>query len=82
MTLLLQMELGILGIIGGTIFFLVLAAAAYITFRLMRRTVKMAIRMTIVAVILLVALVGSIAIYWKSGSSAKPVTKPTANRSR
>jgi hypothetical protein len=76
------MEIGIFGIIGGVIFFLVLAAAAYIAFRLMRKTVKIAIRMTIVAIILLVALVGCIAIYWKSGSSARPITKPTANRSR
>ena len=76
-------EIGTFGILAGVVFFLIFAAVAYIAFRMMRKTVKWAIRLTIAAVILLVALAGSVAIYWKAGSSNKstrPKPAPTRNR--
>ena len=69
------------GIAIGVGFFLVLAAVAYIAFRLLRKTLKLAFRLAIVAVILLVALIGSISIFWLgSGSSSRPRPLPTRSR--
>ena len=76
-------EIGTFGIVAGVVFFLVFAALAYIVFRMMRKTVKWAIRLTVVAVILVIAFVGSMAIYWKSSStnrSTRPRPAPTRNR--
>ena len=56
-------------------------AAAVFAFVMLRKTVKMAIRMIIVAVILLVAIVGSVSFLWfSSGDSPRP--RPPANRTR
>jgi len=60
-----------IGIVAAVGFFLVFAGAAYIVFRLLRKTVKMAFRMTIVAMILLIAIAGSVSFWWL-GSSSKP----------
>lgn len=65
----------------GIGFFLVLVAVAYIIFRLLRKTVKMAFRMAIVAVILAIAVVGSASLWWfGSGSSPKPRATPSRQR--
>ena len=77
------LDLTTFSIVAGVGVFLLLAAAAYVVFRLTRRTVKTAIRLTIVAVILLIALVGSVAVYWKSGSTnqqTRPRQAPTRIR--
>jgi hypothetical protein len=74
-------ELGTTGIAAVVGFFLVFAAAAYIAFRLLRKTVRIAIRMAIVAVILLIAIAGSIFIYWKS-TSTSPRPRPSPTRFR
>jgi hypothetical protein len=44
-------------------FFLVIAAGAFIVFKLLKRSVKMAFRMAIVAIILVIAVAGSIALW-------------------
>ena len=76
-------ELGAVGITAVVGFFLVFAAVAYIAFRLLKRTVRMALRMAIVAVILVVALAGSILIYWKgTSSSTTSRPRPTPTRAR
>lgn len=62
-------------LIAGAVvgFFLFLAAVALVAFLLLRKTLKMVFRMAIVAVILMIALVGSIAIWWLgSGPSPRP----------
>jgi hypothetical protein len=74
-------ELGAVGIAAVVGFFLVFAAAAYIAFRALRKTVRIALRLTIVAIILLVALVGSIYIYWNQ-TSYTPRPRPTPTRQR
>jgi len=75
-------EIGTVGLAAAAGFFLILVAVAYIAFRMLRKTVRVALRMAIVAVILLIALVGSIAIYWKGSSSTSPGAKPAATRTR
>ena len=75
-------DIGPIGLAVGVGFFLVIAAAAYIAFRVMRRTVKMALRMAIVGVILLIAIIGSIAIFWMTSGSKPAATRPSNSRSR
>lgn len=65
---------GGIGVFAAVAFFLVLGAAAFIAFKLLKKSVKMAFRMVIVAVILAVAIAGSLAL-WLVGSS-KPTTRP------
>ncbi len=57
---------GGIGIAAAVVFFLIFLAAAYIAFRLLKRTVKMAVRVAIVAGLLAVAVGGSIAVWWTS----------------
>jgi hypothetical protein len=68
------------GIVAAVVFFLVLAGVAYIAFKLLRKTVKMAFRMAIVAIILVIAVAGSISFWWLGHS--KPATRPTSRQTR
>lgn len=71
---------GGVGIGIAVVFFLICAVVAFIAFTLLKRTVKMAVRMVIVAIILLVAVIGGIAfIFISSGSSRseRPPIKTT-----
>lgn len=67
---------GGLGIGLAIFFFLICLAAAFITFKMLKRTVKMAIRMVIVAVILFVALIGGVALMYFGSSGNGPVKPP------
>ncbi len=62
--------------IAAIIFILVMAAIAYVVFRLLKKAVKMAIRAIVVMVILLIAIVGGIALWSMDGnnsSSKRPI---------
>lgn len=67
---------GGIGIGLAVVFFLICAIAAFIAFKMLKRTVKMAIRMAIVAAILLIAVIGGVAFLvlgsGSGGSKAKP----------
>lgn len=66
---------------AGLVFFAVFAAIAYIAFRLLKKTVKMAFRMAVVAAILLIAIVGSLSFWWfNSGTAQKQ--RPAASKTR
>jgi hypothetical protein len=53
----------------AAVFFLFCAVIAFVSFKMLKRTVKMAVRMTIVALILLIALIGGISLlYFNSGT--------------
>ena len=70
-------EAGPIGLAAGVGFFLVFLAVAYLAFRILRKTMKMAFRLAIVAGILLVAIIGSIAIFWLGSSRpARPQRPP------
>ena len=62
------------GMIAAAAFFLIFVAVAYIVFRLLKKTVKMAFRMAIVATILLIAIAGSLSFWWLG--SSKSATRP------
>ena len=67
--------------VAGLVFFLLLAAVAFIAYKMLKKTVKMAVRMTIVIAILLIALVGSIALLMFAGSSKNSSpTRPAPTR--
>ncbi len=72
---------GVIGAVVAVSFFLVLAGAAYIAFKALKKTAKMAIRMLIVSIILVIAVVGSISL-WYFSSDATPRLKPPVNRKR
>jgi len=69
---------GTLGIVGAAAFLLIFIAAAFIAFKMLKRSVKMAFRLAIVAVILVVAVAGSVAL-WALGTS-KPRPVPHSSR--
>lgn len=74
---------GGIGAIFGIAFFFIFAAIAFIAYKMLRKTVKMAVRMTIVVAILLIALVGSVALllFSSSGGGSRP-TRPTPTKTR
>lgn len=72
---------GVIGAVVAVSFFLILAGAAYIAFKALKKTAKMAVRMVIVVVILVVAVVGSLSL-WYFSSDSTPKLKPPANRRR
>jgi len=72
-------SVGGIGILAAVAFFLIAAAVAFIAFKMLKRTVKMAFRMVIVAVILAIAVAGSIAL-WALGTSGTEKPSPTRKR--
>jgi Na+-translocating ferredoxin:NAD+ oxidoreductase RnfE subunit len=64
------------GIGLAVVFFLAFAVIAAIAFFMIRKTVKMAIRMVIVALIFLIAVIGSVALWYGIGSAPAPRTRP------
>ena len=65
----------------AVVFFLIFAAVAFVAFKMLKRTVKMAVRMTIVAVILLIALIGGVSLlYFNAGNGG--VKAPTQQKGR
>jgi hypothetical protein len=72
---------GTIGAIVAVAFLLVLLGAAFIAFKALKKTVKMAFRMAIVGVILLIAVVGSVSL-WYFSSDASPKLKPPVERKR
>ncbi len=72
------------GMVGATVagaFFLVLAGAAYIAFKALKKTAKMAIRLIVVVMILVIAVAGSLSLWWFSSDST-PKLKPPQERRR
>ena len=72
---------GMMGVVAAAAFFLILAGAAWIAFKALTKTVKMAVRMIIVVVILVVAVVGIVSL-WYFSSDTMPKLKPPADRKR
>lgn len=69
-------SVGGIGIIAVVGFFFIVLASGVLTFIMLRKTIKMAIRMAVVAAILLIAVFGSIALWL----FLKPSPSPTPTR--
>ncbi|HKP71165.1 MAG TPA: hypothetical protein VJV05_17895 [Pyrinomonadaceae bacterium] len=72
---------GMIGAIVAGAFFLVLAGTAWVAFKALKKTAKMAIRLLVVVMILVIAVAGSMSLWWFS-SDANPKLKPPAERKR
>ncbi len=70
-----------IGAVVGIAFFLVFAGVAFVAYKILKRTAKMAVRTFIVALIMLIAVAGSVSLWWFS-SGGDPKLKPPANRRR
>ncbi|MEP6901661.1 MAG: hypothetical protein ABJA66_07915 [Actinomycetota bacterium] len=75
---------GGIGVFLGIAFFFIFAAIAFVAYKMLRKTVKMAVRMAVVIVILAIAFIGSIAFLWfGSGGGNRPVRPvPTTQKPR
>ena len=71
---------GGVGVFAAVAFFLIFLAVAFIAFKMLKRTVKMAFRIAVVAVILAVAVAGSIALWAFSGGGRTERPRPTRPR--
>ena len=67
--------------ITAAAFFLVLAVAAYVAFKALKKTVKIAIRLVIVGIILVIAVIGSVSLWWFSSDGTQK-QRPPANQRR
>lgn len=81
MMLLFAPSSGVVAAIIAASFFLVFVGVAYIAFKALTKTVKMAVRMMVVIAILVIAVVGSISL-WYFSSDVEPKLKPPANQRR
>lgn len=72
-----------IGLVAGAIFFVVLAGLAVIAFVMLKKTLKMAFRIAIVGIILVIAIAGAIAFFalgLGSGGGSGPRTPPNRTR--
>jgi low temperature requirement protein LtrA len=77
-------EFGATGIFLAIALVFIVLGSAFFAFVMLRKTVKMAIRLIIIGVILLIAVVGSASVLWFSSSSDdnSPKPRPANSRSR
>jgi type IV secretory pathway VirB2 component (pilin) len=67
------------GVFIGVAFFLTVAGAAFVAWKLLRKTVRWAVRLTIVVLILLIAVAGSVVImFGGSSKTSRPASRSTA----
>ena len=71
---------GALGVFIAVAFFFIALASGIFAFIMLRKTIKMAIRMVIVAAVLLIAVFGSIALWLFLQPSSSSRSQPTPNR--
>lgn len=70
---------GTIGAVAAAAFFLLLLGAAYVAFKALKKTVKMAFRLAVVGAILAIAFAGSIAL-WYFSDGGSPKLRPPAER--
>lgn len=69
------------GVIAAVVFFLIFLAVAFVAFKMLKRSLKMAFRVAIVVVILTIAVAGSVALWAFSASkTTRPQPRPTQPR--
>jgi len=70
------------GIFLVVAFLFVFLAVAFIAFKLLKKSVKMAFRLMIVAVILAVAIAGSFSFWWLGSSNETRPERPRSTKSK
>jgi len=81
---LILIEPGTISVLLAIALVFVVLGSAFFAFVMLRKTVKMAIRLIIIGVILLIAIVGSVSFLWFSSGSNdnSPKPRPANSRSR
>ena len=69
------------GLIVAVSFFLVFLAVAFVAYKALKKTAKMAFRMIVVSIILVIAVAGSLSL-WYFSSGGTPKLKPPVDRKR
>ncbi|MEP6850199.1 MAG: hypothetical protein ABI999_15175 [Acidobacteriota bacterium] len=72
---------GVVGVFAAVAFFVVLAAVAFIAFKLLKKTVGMAIRVLVVLLVLAIAVAGTAAFFFLGTGGSKP-PRPRTNQTR
>lgn len=70
---------GIAVFAAGLVVFAVVTASMYLVFRMLKKSIKMAFRLAVVAAILVIAAVGGISLWWFSSGSSTP-ERPAPSR--
>ena len=75
---------GEIGAIAGLAFFLICIAVAFIAFRLLKKTFKLALRIIVVFVILAIGLIGTMVWFYigTGRGPARPQRPPAVTRTR
>jgi uncharacterized membrane protein len=73
---------GSMGAIAGIAFFLICIAAAFIAFRLLKKTLKFAVRIIVVFTILAIGLFGTLAWFYIGTGGNGPRNRPIPARTR
>ncbi len=71
---------GIAGAIAALVFFLLFLGVAFVAFKALKKTVKMAFRLAVVGVILLIAIAGSFSLWYFSGGGSPKLKPPVEKR--
>lgn len=72
---------GVVGAIVAVAFLLVFLGVAFVAYLALKKTVKMAFRLAVVGVILVIAVAGSVSL-WYFSSGGSPRLKPPVERKR
>lgn len=75
------LDIGTMGVIVAVSFFLVFLGIAYVAYKALRKTAKMAFRLAVVSVILAIAIAGSASLWYFSGGGS-PKLKPPVEKKR
>lgn len=70
-----------IGVIVAVSFLLVFLGIAFVAYKALKKTVKMAFRVAVVGVILVIAVAGSVSL-WYFSSGGTPKLKPPVERGR
>lgn len=71
----------VVGVVVAAAFFLVFLGIAFVAFKALKKTVKMAFRVAVVGIILVIAIVGSFSL-WYFSSGGSPKLKPPVEHKR
>ena len=72
---------GTIGVVVAVSFLLVFLGVAFVAYKALKKTVKMAFRLVVVGVILVIAVAGSVSL-WYFSSGGTPKLKPPVERKR
>ena len=73
---------GVFGAGVAVVFLLVFLGIAFVAFKALKKTAKMAFRVAVVGVILVIAVAGSVSLWYFSSTGGNPRLKPPVEHKR